>query len=101
MEHWFEWLLSILMTVLGIIGLRIWNKQDSLEASHNAMKVQCVTREDLRNSITELREDRKAMHAENKASLTELKDSVSKMDDTINQVALQVASLSPSRRSRQ
>lgn len=100
MEHWFDVALTIIVSIVGWFAIRLWNRMDKAEDRQNAMQLQCVTRPDLDNRLAEMKADRLRMHEDNKTSLGKIEDSVKSIDDTVRNVALQVASLVPNRRSR-
>lgn len=94
MDQLTEWLFRLLIGILAFMGIRIWNRQDKHEERMNTMAMNCVTRNDLRETMKEWREDRQAMHKENKDALTDIKESVNDIRDTVGEVAVKVATLS-------
>jgi hypothetical protein len=88
---------SLVVAVLGALGMRSLSRLDSLEKS-------AVTRDELNGLLAQMRSDRVAMHAENQEHLrrmeekidaNEVRDANTRHDirETVHAVSLQVAVL--------
>ena len=67
-NHWFEYLLGVLMAVLGWLGKRL---HDKVERS--------VSRAEFRTALEEFRKERREMHKENKGTLDRIHQRVDQL----------------------
>jgi cell division protein FtsB len=68
------WLLGVVMALLAWLGKRQINRIDSLER-------ESVTRKELAETLTQMREDRQQMHSENKAEFRYIRERVDAIAD--------------------
>lgn len=72
-------LLALLMSLLSWIGLRQIKRLDDLERDS-------VTREELRETLAEMREDRQRMHTENQRQLDSIDSTVTGIHQRIDRL---------------
>ena len=72
-------LLALLMSLLSWIGLRQIKRLDDLERN-------AVSREELRETLTEIREDRQRMHTENQRQLDSIDSTVTGIHQRIDRL---------------
>lgn len=73
-DHWLEIILGAGMALLAWLGKRLHDKVDEHDRTH-------VTRAELKEAITEMREDRQRMHEQNRADLHYIRERVDSIAD--------------------
>lgn len=67
-------LFGFLMSIFGFISKRLHDKVEVHEKEH-------VTREELRETVTQMRDDRERMHQENRGDLQYIRERIDSMSD--------------------